>query len=98
MVIWLLPRNILIAPILLWRKFISPLYGNVCRYYPRCSTYGLAAVQSFGILKGVLLTIWRVIRCNPWSKGGIDDLPKGPNWIAIGTLGFVSPDVSRRGS
>lgn len=88
--LYLLPRNSLIALILLWRKLISPLYGDVCRYYPSCSAYGLGAIQQHGLIKGVPLTIWRIFRCNPWSSGGIDDVKAGPSWIVVGKLGFVS--------
>lgn len=91
----LLPRNILIAPVLLWRKLISPLYGNVCRYYPSCSSYGLQSIQQRGVLLGVPLTLWRILRCNPWSQGGVDEVKKGPSWILVGQLGFVSPDFDR---
>ena len=94
--LWLLPRNILIAPVLLWRKIISPTYGNVCRYYPSCSSYGLTAIQRFGLVRGVPMTIWRILRCNPWSSGGVDDVPAGPEWIAVGKLGFVSPEFSEK--
>jgi putative membrane protein insertion efficiency factor len=90
-VLWLLPRNILIAPVLLWRKIVSPFYGNVCRYYPSCSSYGLTAIQRFGIIRGVPMATWRILRCNPWSAGGVDDVPEGKNWIAVSKLGFVSP-------
>ncbi|PIE99673.1 MAG: membrane protein insertion efficiency factor YidD [Propionibacterium sp.] len=58
-----------------WRKLISPLYGDVCKYYPSCSTYGLVALQHHGAFKGGALTISRVLRCNPWSKGGFDYVP-----------------------
>ena len=75
---------------MVWRKIISPLYGDVCRYYPSCSTYGLGSLQQQGLIRGVLLTAWRIARCNPWAAGGIDDVKTGPNWIAIGKLGFVS--------
>jgi len=85
-----LPRNLIIGFILIWRKIISPLYGDVCRYYPSCSTYGLASLQQHGVLKGSALTAWRIARCNPWAAGGIDDVKTGPSWIAIGKLGFVS--------
>lgn len=89
--LWLLPRNVLISPILLWRKIVSPLYGNVCRYYPSCSSYGLTSVQRFGLLRGVPMMVWRILRCNPWSQGGVDEVPEGPNWLQVGKLGFVSP-------
>lgn len=89
--LWLLPRNILIAPIVGWRKIVSPLYGNVCRYYPSCSSYGLTSVQRFGIVRGVPMTVWRILRCNPWSAGGVDEVAEGPKRIVVGKLGFVSP-------
>ncbi len=88
--VFLLPRNLLIGFVLVWRKLISPLYGDVCRYYPSCSTYGLGALQNHGIVRGFPLTIWRILRCNPWAAGGIDDVKTGPSWIVIGKLGFVS--------
>jgi putative membrane protein insertion efficiency factor len=92
----LLPRNVLIAPVLLWRKAISPLYGDVCRYYPSCSSYGLQSLQNLGVLRGVPLTLWRILRCNPWSDGGIDDPKTAPAWIVVGKLGFVSPATEEK--
>lgn len=92
----LFPRNLLISPVLLWRKIISPTYGNVCRYYPSCSSYGLQSLQQRGVLRGVPLTLWRILRCHPWSAGGVDEVKAGPNWIDIGRLGFVVPNVERK--
>lgn len=76
---WVLdiPRNLLIMLIMGYRKGISPLYGDVCRYFPSCSAYGLEAVTVHGALKGSGLAAWRVLRCNPWSHGGIDHVPAG---------------------
>jgi len=71
----LLPRNIVVALLRSYRAVISPLYGDVCRYYPTCSAYGLAAVRCHGVVRGALLTAWRICRCNPWSSGGVDDVP-----------------------
>ena len=88
--LWLLPRNLLIGFVVFWRKLISPLYGDVCRYYPSCSAYGLGSFQQHGVVIGGLRTIWRIIRCNPWSAGGVDEVKPGPNWIRVGKLGFVS--------
>jgi len=65
----------LIGFVKLWRAVISPLYGQVCKYYPSCSAYGLEALQLHGAIKGSRLAIWRVLRCNPWSHGGVDPVP-----------------------
>lgn len=73
--IWLLPRNIAIAIMKVYRLVISPLYGEVCRYYPSCSSYSLQAYQQHGFVKGVWLTVRRLLRCHPFTPGGIDDVP-----------------------
>ncbi|MDR4534919.1 membrane protein insertion efficiency factor YidD [Glutamicibacter sp. PS] len=80
-VFWFLidiPRNLLIALLIAYRKVISPIYGDVCRYFPSCSAYGLEAVTQHGAIKGIGLTTWRVLRCNPFSHGGVDHVPEGP--------------------
>ena len=90
--VWLLPRNLAIACMLLYRRTISPLYGEVCRYYPSCSRYSLEAYQQRGFTVGVALTVWRLLRCNPWSSGGIDDVPVrlGQPFVT-NSRGFVRP-------
>ncbi|MCX7989205.1 MAG: membrane protein insertion efficiency factor YidD [Aquificaceae bacterium] len=55
-----------------WQTFISPLYPPSCRYYPSCSNYALMAVEKYGVLRGTLKALWRILRCNPLSKGGVD--------------------------
>ncbi|GGR17431.1 hypothetical protein GCM10010196_07870 [Agromyces mediolanus] len=70
----LLPRNAGVLLLRGYRALISPLYGDVCRYYPSCSAYGLGSVQQRGLIVGSALTAWRILRCNPWSAGGIDDV------------------------
>jgi uncharacterized protein len=65
-------RKFAIGPIKMYRRFVSPMLPPSCRYWPSCSEYALQAIQKHGVLKGGLLGAWRVIRCNPWSKGGID--------------------------
>ncbi len=61
---------------MLYRKFLSPLKGQpVCKYYPSCSEYFITAVEKHGIIKGTILGSWRLLRCNPWSMGGIDYVP-----------------------
>ena len=89
--IWLAPRNLVLAFLILYRKFISPLYGDVCRYYPSCSSYGLQSVQQRGVALGILLTAWRILRCNPWSAGGVDEVKPGAGHYRITKLGFVVP-------
>jgi len=89
--IWLAPRNAVILFLKGYRKAISPLYGDVCRYHPTCSAYGLGQVQQRGVLAGVALTTWRVLRCNPFAKGGVDLVKPGVNHFLVMDNGFVSP-------
>lgn len=70
----LLPRKVEIYLIELYQKYISPSLGKNCRFYPTCSEYTRQAVDKYGIIKGNLLGLFRIIRCNPFSKGGIDYL------------------------
>lgn len=74
--IGLIPRNIIVAVLHVYRAVISPLYGDVCRYYPSCSAYGLRSVQEHGVVKGGWLTARRLARCHPWAAGGVDDPPE----------------------
>ena len=70
----------LVGLIRAYQILLSPRIGQVCRYYPTCSHYGLQAVKVHGAGKGSLLTAWRVLRCNPWSTGGIDYVPAKGLW------------------
>ena len=89
--IFLLPRNLCIAVLTLYRLLISPLYGDVCRYYPSCSAYTLQAFQQHGIVKGVWFGARRIARCHPWAEGGIDDVPARRNArFSVTGLGFVT--------
>jgi len=58
----------------LYQLFISPLFPNTCKYYPSCSTYSLQAVKKYGLIKGILKSIYRILRCNPFSHGGYDPI------------------------
>jgi uncharacterized protein len=60
------------APIRLYQLIVSPVIGPRCRYHPTCSAYAIEALRSFGILMGLVLAGWRLLRCNPWSAGGLD--------------------------
>ena len=66
------PRVLATFPIRLYQRLVSPLIGQRCRYYPTCSEYAVQAVQRFGILRGLVLAGWRLLRRNPWSRGGFD--------------------------
>ena len=65
-------RAIAIAPIRVYQRAISPALPRRCKYYPSCSEYAVQSVRSYGILKGLVLAAWRLLRCNPWSHGGVD--------------------------
>ena len=65
-------RAAAILPIRLYQLLISPLLGQRCKYYPSCSEYAAQAIRRFGILRGFVLAGWRLLRCNPWSRGGVD--------------------------
>lgn len=69
-----LPRRIEIYMIKVYQKYISSSLGSRCIYYPSCSEYTKQAVDKYGIIKGNILGIYRILRCNPFSKGGVDKL------------------------
>mgnify|MGYP002516589252 FL=1 len=69
-------KRILIGLIKFYRTYLSGLKAApTCKYIPTCSEYGIMAIEKYGALKGGLLTIWRILRCNPFSKGGYDPVP-----------------------
>ena len=65
-------RWLAVLPIRVYQRLISPLMGERCKYYPSCSEYAAQAIGRFGILRGLVLAGWRLLRCNPWSRGGFD--------------------------
>jgi putative membrane protein insertion efficiency factor len=65
-------RALAIAPIRLYQRFVSPLIPRRCKYHPTCSAYAVDAVREFGVMRGFVLAGWRLLRCNPWSHGGVD--------------------------
>jgi hypothetical protein len=62
----------LVLPIRAYQRLISPMLGDRCKYYPSCSEYAAQAIDRYGILRGLVLAGWRLVRCNPWSLGGVD--------------------------
>jgi uncharacterized protein len=75
--VWQIPQRSLIAVLKLYRKAVSPVYGQVCRFFPSCSAYALEAITVHGAVKGTWLAIRRVARCHPWNDGGVDHVPAG---------------------
>jgi putative membrane protein insertion efficiency factor len=77
---WLL-RAVLLVVIVAYQRAVSPLLPPSCRFHPSCSAYGFQAIKVHGSAKGLALTIWRLLRCNPWNKGGVDPVPGRGRWI-----------------
>jgi uncharacterized protein len=69
-------REAFLLPLHLYRRVISPLMRPHCRYSPSCSRYAVDAVREYGVIRGGVLAAWRVMRCNPWSHGGIDPVER----------------------
>ena len=63
------------APIRFYKLYLSPILPQMCRYTPTCSMYAMEAIRRHGVLRGVPLGFYRVLRCNPWSRGGYDPVP-----------------------
>lgn len=88
----LAPRNAVLGFLAGYRKVISPMYGDVCAYYPSCSAYAVGAVQQHGAVRGTMLSAWRILRCNPWSHGGVDDVRPHEHFrYDLTAHGFVVP-------
>ena len=71
-------KRLLLSAIRFYRRAVSPLFPPRCRYIPTCSSYAVTAITRYGALKGGLMAAWRVLRCNPFSKGGYDPVPEDP--------------------
>jgi len=65
-------KKILIGLIRFYRKYISPLKAPSCKFYPTCSQYAIDAIEKKGLFLGLILAVWRILRCNPFSRGGYD--------------------------
>lgn len=87
-------KYLIIGLLKLYRVLISPLYGNVCKYYPSCSAYALEAVTVHGAVKGSTLAVRRLAHCHPWSAGGYDPVPgtqAARQWAAEQAAASASP-------
>lgn len=82
---------LLILPIRLYQITISPMLGDVCRYYPSCSKYAVGALHMHGPFKGLVLTSYRLVRCTPFTGGGLDPVPERGHWTPK-----ILPDGSPR--
>jgi putative membrane protein insertion efficiency factor len=60
----------------LYQKLVSPMLPPACRYHPSCSAYAAEALELHGAAKGSLLAVWRLLRCHPWARGGLDPVPR----------------------
>lgn len=67
-------RNVFIFIIKIYQKLISPMFPPSCRFYPTCSEYSIQAFQKYGVFIGLGKSVWRILRCNPFNKGGYDPL------------------------
>jgi putative membrane protein insertion efficiency factor len=65
-------RRVVVAPVVVYQRVISPALPRRCKYEPTCSAYAVQAIKEYGILRGLVLAVWRLLRCNPWSHGGHD--------------------------
>ena len=70
------PRYVGMGLIRAYQYTVSPYFGQTCKYYPSCSHYGFRAVERHGLIVGGALAGWRILRCNPWSNGGVDEVPE----------------------
>jgi putative membrane protein insertion efficiency factor len=79
-----LARVLATAPIVVYQRFVSPALPRRCKYEPTCSRYAVEVVREYGILRGLVLAGWRLLRCNPWSHGGYDP-PEAQRVFRIGS-------------
>ena len=68
-------KSLFISIIKIYQRFISPFFPSSCKFSPTCSRYGIEAINKYGAFKGMAMTIKRILRCNPFSKGGYDPIP-----------------------
>jgi putative membrane protein insertion efficiency factor len=73
-----------------YSKYISPMFGRRCKYYPTCSAYARTAIEKHGVIKGLILAVWRILRCNPYSMGGLDPVPDTFKLYFVKNMGLDS--------
>jgi uncharacterized protein len=83
-------RGVAVAPIVVYQRVLSPLLPRRCKYEPTCSHYAVDAIGEYGILRGAVLALWRLLRCNPWSYGGYDPVEDQRLFKAGGAGGYRS--------
>ena len=66
--------ELVLLPVRAYRRLVSPLLPQRCKYYPSCSAYAVQSVRELGVFRGTIVAAWRLARCNPWSHGGVDEL------------------------
>ncbi len=76
-------RQLFLIPVYLYKGLLSPFFGSSCHYNPSCSTYMVEAVTTFGILRGLIMGMARILRCSRWYMGGDDPVPHTWSWQAI---------------
>ena len=94
-------RELACLPIRFYQRYLSPLKPPMCRFQPTCSEYGLRAIRTHGVLKGILLTAWRILRCNPFTEPGPDPVPPRGAWKAVDaccSVGEGAPGADGPGS
>ncbi|MGA0107973.1 MAG: membrane protein insertion efficiency factor YidD [Candidatus Nanopelagicales bacterium] len=75
------PNYFFIGLVWFYQKTLSPLLGPRCRYWPSCSTYTLESLKTHNIFKALILSSWRIVRCNPFTEGGLDPVPDKGKWL-----------------
>ena len=70
-----IPGAVIIAMVRVYQWTLSPIFGRQCRFQPTCSHYGYEAIERHGVIRGYALTVWRLVRCNPFNRGGLDPVP-----------------------
>ena len=89
-------KNIFLYPIVLYRKFLSPLKPKCCRFSPTCSLYAYKAINEWGAALGILLAVYRILRCNPFCKGGEDNIPHRKRKVIPKTKICVKNNIKRK--